>query len=318
MASSARLRGARSASATSGREMVAIASAGRQRPDVRDGTVSQPRCGTDLRCRRRVPTANDRRRATRGISGAPRPVGPLGARRGRSGGAVPVRPTGLRRGVSPTRSRRTQRSVDAAAELWQRRGYSPAGRVAASGDRRGRSGTQRTSRDPTLAGPRRRGAGHRLLAGREPRGDSQPGRPRHRCRDPETGEPLHGIEAHEGGAWDVAFSPDGRRLASVGDDEVVRIWDAQTRRGDRRAPRRTGHSDVVYSVVFDPDGELLATTAQTGPPSSGTPTTAEVVLPVRRSRRPRLERRVPSRRGAGAPRHGQRRQHRAPLRPVQR
>jgi WD40 repeat protein len=53
----------------------------------------------------------------------------------------------------------------------------------------------------------------------------------------------------------VAFSPDGKRLASAGGDSAVKVWDAAT--GQEIATLR-GHSGYVWSVVFSPDGKRLA------------------------------------------------------------
>jgi WD40 repeat protein len=53
----------------------------------------------------------------------------------------------------------------------------------------------------------------------------------------------------------VAFSPDGRLLASVGADGVVRLWDVQTK-AEVRGLR--GATDWATAVAFSPDGRMLA------------------------------------------------------------
>jgi tetratricopeptide (TPR) repeat protein len=53
----------------------------------------------------------------------------------------------------------------------------------------------------------------------------------------------------------VAWSPDGKRLASVGADFLVIAWDADT---GRKLSTMRGHNDFVEAVVWSPDGTRLA------------------------------------------------------------
>ena len=53
----------------------------------------------------------------------------------------------------------------------------------------------------------------------------------------------------------MAFSPDGKRLATASVDKTVRVWEVATGNEVLSLKRYT---DTVHSVAFSPDGKRLA------------------------------------------------------------
>lgn len=87
--------------------------------------------------------------------------------------------------------------------------------------------------------------------------------------NPATRERLRSIKGHDKWIRDVKASPDGKLIASVGDDMVCRLWDAES--GKLKHELR-GHEPVtptqftsmLYTCAFSPDGKLLATADRVG------------------------------------------------------
>jgi WD40 repeat protein len=71
------------------------------------------------------------------------------------------------------------------------------------------------------------------------------------------GQPLE----HQGGVLAIAFSPDGKKLATGSADGIAQLWDVVS---GKEAGRRLEHKNRVVAVAFSPDGKKLATVGADG------------------------------------------------------
>src|SRR5258708_35781542 len=64
------------------------------------------------------------------------------------------------------------------------------------------------------------------------------------------------LTGHKSAIHAIAFSPDGKRLATASEDRTSEVWDATT---GHELFALTGHTGPGMGIAFSPDGTRLAT-----------------------------------------------------------
>ena len=80
-------------------------------------------------------------------------------------------------------------------------------------------------------------------------------------RSIQTSRVLATLRGHDAGGtvWALDMSPDGKHMATIGDDRTVRIWDLTTNKVVSTLQVDTGCGPGGHGVAFSPDGKQLLT-----------------------------------------------------------
>jgi WD40 repeat protein len=82
-------------------------------------------------------------------------------------------------------------------------------------------------------------------------------------RDASTGDVDREFRAGSVTVMNVVFSPDGKILATSGEDATIRLFDTEAKSGALQLVLR-GHEFLVSGLDFSPDGKRLASAAPDG------------------------------------------------------
>lgn len=75
---------------------------------------------------------------------------------------------------------------------------------------------------------------------------------------PPAPQPKFVLKGHTDPVYSVAFSADGKRIATGSFDKSVKLWDASTGKELRTFAGKAGHQNLVTAVAFSPDGSSIA------------------------------------------------------------
>jgi WD40 repeat protein len=80
--------------------------------------------------------------------------------------------------------------------------------------------------------------------------------------DVENNKRLLSLSGHKAGVWGLAYSPDGKRIATGDNAGIVKVWDAET--GKELLTLEHSLGSKIRALTFSPDGKYLASGSQNG------------------------------------------------------
>ncbi len=66
-------------------------------------------------------------------------------------------------------------------------------------------------------------------------------------------------KGHNAHVRSLAFSPDGKTLASCSEDKLIQLWDMSN---GRNTATLRGHTNYIFSIAFSKDGKTLASCSE--------------------------------------------------------
>jgi WD40 repeat protein len=76
--------------------------------------------------------------------------------------------------------------------------------------------------------------------------------------DTQTGQPLYTLRGHYYALNALALSPDGTKLAAVGYDQIIHLWQGNDDYTAATHRPLQGHQGLLHAVSFSPDGRTIA------------------------------------------------------------
>ncbi|KAF7967332.1 hypothetical protein HWV62_34691 [Athelia sp. TMB] len=93
---------------------------------------------------------------------------------------------------------------------------------------------------------------------------------------------LKTLEGHTDAVWAVAYSPDGKRIASASEDETIRVRDTET--GEAVGAPFSGHTASIRSIAYSPSGHRIISGSEDGTIRMWEPETGVLVKSLFRHR----------------------------------